>query len=306
MAGSQSNQYKNEKRIERKGLIRQSIFISEYVQRKYPDLYHEAGLMYNEMNTKYPRKPDLRKCTEFREWKNSIAVSNGQQTTSIPREKYYKYNRTEYSNIVIKPTNEPPIESPTTQQENRCLNPSITPRIMCLNIPLMSTPCDSTSYKITIEEPNQTTDPSTPQEPATQEPNQTTDPSTPQEPNQTTDPSTPQEPATQEPNQTTDPSTPQEPNQTTDPSTPQESPEQCMDPSIMEQLPPEIVEKIIRELHLDPDLKELMDDVQAQIEEEVQSQIEEEVQSQVEEEIIGLEVDVPELDYLMDQDLMFW
>ena len=140
---------------------------------------------------------------------------------------------------------------------------------MCLNIPLMSPPCDSTSYETIIEESDQATDPSTPQEPATQEPNQTTDPST-----------------------------PQEPNQTTDPSTPQESAEQCMDPSITEQIPPEIIEKIIRELQLDPDLKDLMDDVQAQIEEEVQAQ--------VEEEIIGLEVDVPELDYLMDLDHMFW
>ena len=256
MASSQSNRYKNQKRIERKGLIRQSIFISEYVRCKYPDLYHEAGLMYNEMNAAYPRKPDLRKCKEFREWKNSIAVSNGQQTTSIPREKSYRYMRTEYNNIVLNPTNESPIESPTTPQENGYLNRPLTQRIMCLNIPLMPPPCDSTSYETIIEEGDWAT----------------------QEPDQTTDPSTPQEPATQEPNQTTDPSTPQE------------SAEQCMDPSIMDQIAPEIVEKIIQELRLDPALKDLMDDVE----------------SQVEEEIIGLEVDVPELDYLMDQDLMFW
>ena len=261
MAASRTKTYKIQKRIERKGLIRQSIFISEYVQRKYPDLYHEAAMMYNEINTKYPKKPDLRKCTEFRKWKNSIAVSKGQQTTSIPREKQYRYNRTEYSNIVLNPTNESPIESPTTPQENGYLNQPLTQRIMCLNIPLMPPPCDSTSYEITIEEGDRTT----------------------QEPNRTTDPSTPQEPATQEPNQTTDPSTPQEP-------ATQEPAEQCMDPSIMDQIAPEIVEKIIQELRLDPNLKDLMDDVQ----------------SQVEEEIIGLEVDVPELDYLMDQDLMFW
>ena len=266
MAVSQTNAYKNEKRIERKALIRQSIFISEYVQRKYPDLYYEAASMYNEINIKYPKKPDLRKCTEFRKWKNSIAVSKGQATSIIPREKEYRYSRTEYSNIVLNPTNESPVESPTTPQENGYLNQPLTQKVMCLNIPLMSPPCDSTSYEIIIEEGDQTTDPSTPQEPATQEPNQTTDPST------------PQEPATQEPNQTTDPSTPQEPA------------EQCMDPSIIDHLAPEIVEKIIQELRLDPNLKDLMDDVQ----------------SQVEEEIIGLEVDVPELDYIMDQDLMFW
>ena len=283
MAVSQTNAYKNQKRIERKALIRQSIFISEYVQRKYPDLYYEAASLYNEMNIKYPKKPDLRKCTEFRKWKNSIAVSKGQSASIIPREKEYRYSRTEYTNIVLNPTNESPVESPTTPQENGYLNQPLTQKVMCLNIPLMPPPCDSTSYEIIIEEGDQTTDPSTPQEPATQEPNQTTDPSTPQEPaiqepNQTTDPSTPQEPATQEPNWTTDPSTPQEPA------------EQCMDPSIIDHLAPEIVEKIIQELRLDPNLKDLMEDVQ----------------SQVEEEIIGLEVDVPELDYIIDQDLTFW
>ena len=249
------------------------MFISEYIHHKYPDLYHEAGSMYNEMNVRYPRKPDLRKCKEFREWKNSVAVSKGQQITLIPREKAYKYMRTEYSNIVLNPTNESPIESPTTPQENGYLNRPLTQRIMCLNIPLMSPPCDSTSYETVIEEgdwttqePDQTTDPSTPQEPATQEPDQATDPST------------PQEPATQEPEQATDPSTPQEPV------------EQCMDPSIMDQIPPEIIEKIIEELRIDPALKDLMEDVE----------------SQIEEELIGLEVDVPELDNIMDQDLIFW
>ena len=276
MASSQTNSYKNQKRNERKGLIRQTLFITEYVQHKYPDIYGEAASLYNEINIKHPQKPDLRKSTEFRRWKNNIAVSKGQTTTSIPREKEYIYNRMEYNNISLNSTTETSSESPAPSQENQRLNRPLFPMTMCLNIPLIPTPRDNTSYEIIMEEGDQTTDPSTPQQisPATQEPEQTTDPSTPQQIS----------PATQEPEQTTDPSTPQQISPAT------QEPEQCMDPSILDQISPEIIEKIIRELQCDPNLKDLMDDVQREVEEE----------------LIGLEVDLPELDDLIEQELMFW
>ena len=320
MAASQTNEYKNQKRIERKGIIRQSLFVSEYIQCKYPDIYKEVGLVYNKLNTVYPRKPDLRKCREFREWKNNVAVQYGQQTSLIPREKTYKYMRTKYNNMAINPVNEPPSENPTTQEKQ-------PQRIMCLNIELMTPPRDSTVHETVIEEgdwavqesihtpdptpqePTHTDDPSTPQEPLEQvidlsiideiapqvvekiidklrlDPELNNDPFTPQEPTHTDDPSTPQEPL----EQVIDP-TPQEPTHTGDPSTPQEPLEQIINPSIMDEIAPEVVEKIIQELHLDPDLNDLMNDIE----------------SQIEEEIVGLEVDIPELEYIMDQDDMFW
>ena len=65
-----------------------------------------------------------------------------------------------------------------------------------------------------------------------------------------------------------------------------------MDPSILDQISPEVVEKIIRELQLDPELKDMMDDVQQEI--------------NTEEELVGLEIDLPELDDLIEEELQMW
>ena len=285
MAVSQTNAYKNRRRNERKGIIRQSLFVSEYIQCKYPDIYKEVGLVYNKWNTLHPRKPDLRKCREFREWKNSIAVQYGQQTSLIPREKSYKYMRTEYNSMVIDPVNESPSEKPTTQKEH-------PQRIMCLNIELMTPPPDSTVHQTVIEEGDR----------AVQESIHTPDPSTPREPlEQVVDLPIIDEIAPEmvekiieeirlDPELNNDPFTPQEPTHTDDPSTPQEPLEQIINPSIMDEIAPEVIEKIIEEIRLDPELSDLMNDIE----------------SRVEEEIVGLEVDIPELEDIADQDDMFW
>ena len=242
MAVSQSNAYKNERRNQRKSLNRQTVFICEYVQAKYKDIYCEAASLYNEINKKYPQKPDLRKTTEFRQWKNGIAVANGQSTTPIPRQKEYKYNRTEYEDIMLDATTETPAESPVPAppQEKQHLDGRITGMTMCLNIPLMATPRHNTSQEIVMEEGDQTSDPLTPHQIS---------------------------PVIQEG-------------------------DQAMDPSILDQISPEIVEKIIRELQLDPNLKDMMDDVQQEI--------------NTEEELIGLEIDLPELDDLLEEELQLW
>ena len=234
MAGSQSNAYKNSRRNEAKILTRQAIFIHEYIQTKYKDIYREAATLYNELNKKYTKKPDLRKTTEFRLWKNSVSVSNGESGTYIPRQKAYKYNRTEYRDIILTPTTETP------PKENHHLNRCLTGMTMCLNIPLMTPPRHNASEETVIQEGDQTMDPSTPQQISS---------------------------VIQEGDQT-------------------------MDPSILDQISPEIVEKIIRELQLDPNLKDMMDDVEQQI--------------NTEEELVGLEIDLPELDDLLEEELGLW
>ena len=145
MAVSQSNFYKNQRRNQAKILTREAIFINEYVQTKYKDIYREAANLYNEINKKYPQKPDLRKTTE----------TTPQQISSVTQEG-----------------------------------------------------------------------------------------------------------------------------------------DQTMDPSILDQISPEVVEKIIRELQLDPELKDMMDDVQQEI--------------NTEEELVGLEIDLPELDDLIEEELQMW
>ena len=305
-------------------LTREAIFVNEYLQTKYKDIYREAASLYNEINKKYPQKPDLRKTIEFREWKNSVAVSNGEPRTYIPRQKTYKYNRTEYRDIKLTHTTETP------PKENNHLNGCLT---MCLNIPLMASPHHNASEETVTQQGDQPMDPSTPQQTlsviqegdqpmdpstpqqtlsVTQQGDQPMDPSTPQqtlsviqEGDQPMDPSTPQQTlsVTQQGDQYMDPSTPQqtlsviqEGDQPMDPSTPQQTlsvtqqGDQYMDPSILDQIPPETVEKIIHELRNDPNLKDIMDDVEQQIEEE----------------LVGLEIDLPELDDLLEEELQLW
>ena len=210
------------------------MFISEYVQTKYKDIYREAAILYNEINKKHPQKPDLRKTIEFRQWKNNIAIANGESTTHIPRQKEYTYNRMKHRDIILNPTTtemsiaaETPSESPvpTPPKENHQIDGRISGMTMCLNIPLMqmSTPHNSilTSEEIVIEEGDQ-----------------------------------------------------------------------ALDPSILEQISPETMEKLIQELQLDPNLKDIMDDVQQEI--------------NTEEELIGLTIDLPELDDLLEEELELW
>ena len=63
---------------------RQAVFIAEYVQMKYFDIFSEAARYYNELNTLYPTRPDLRKSREYRTWKkntNNQMVCQQKETT---------------------------------------------------------------------------------------------------------------------------------------------------------------------------------------------------------------------------------
>ena len=251
MAVSQTNMYKNKRRNEAKVQAREALFVNEYVQTKYNDIYSEAARLYNQINKIYPKKPDLRRSPEFREWKNTVAALKGQPTTYVPRQKVYKYIRTQYRDIKLT--------TETSRKESNQLNGSLS---MCLNIPLMTLP------HITSKETEQRDQP--------------------------IDLSTSQQTVSviQEGDQLTDPSTPQQCDQPMEPSTPPQTlsvTQQC-DPSILDQIPPETVEKIIAELRNDPHLQDMMDDVEQQIEEE----------------IVGLELDIPELDDLLEEELQLW
>ena len=212
------------------------MFIAEYIQSKYKDLYREAAIMYNELNKEYPRKPDLRKTQEFRLWKNKMAKSNGESPVPIPREKKYMYKRTSYWDIVLEDTETTP--SPKDQ------TPSITNgRTMCLNIPLIdiSASTHKSSQESIIEEGDQIPPPSV-------------------------------KPPT----------------------------EQVMDPFILDGIPPETIEKIIQELRADPDLKDIMEDVEQEI------STTEDVEQEITTEIVGLELELPELDDLLEEELDLW
>ena len=72
----------NEQRRRNKLKTRQALFTSEYVQAKYFDIYKEATVFYNALNSLYPAKHDLRKTGEFREWKK--AVEHQKRVSTFP------------------------------------------------------------------------------------------------------------------------------------------------------------------------------------------------------------------------------
>ena len=69
MATDQVNLYKKQIRQANNSKKRQALFIAEYVQVKYFQIYQEAAGLYNKINAMYPKKPDLRKTVEFKNWK---------------------------------------------------------------------------------------------------------------------------------------------------------------------------------------------------------------------------------------------
>ena len=105
----------NEQRRANKSKTRQALFIAEYIQAKYFHLYGEACTFYNSLNTLYPTKYDLRKTTEFRQWKSYITG----KPPKTPKRKCIMYNNAENNSTVteISPP-QPPVEiSPQSPDE---------------------------------------------------------------------------------------------------------------------------------------------------------------------------------------------
>ena len=81
---SERKDYQRNLRETQRSERRQAIFIMEYVQLKYFDIFSEAAQYYNELNTLYPTRPDLRKSQEYRNWKkgmNTQIVRQRKQST---------------------------------------------------------------------------------------------------------------------------------------------------------------------------------------------------------------------------------
>ena len=59
-----------ETRRKKNSADRVDLFVSNYVQNKYPDIYKEASRFYDELHLKTPEKLDLRKSLGYRLWLN--------------------------------------------------------------------------------------------------------------------------------------------------------------------------------------------------------------------------------------------
>ena len=258
MVAYTTNQYKNEKRRQAKSFIREGMFVSDYVHTKYNAVYQEAAELYNQINRIHPRKPDLRRTTEYRQWKNNMSAQQNKPIVQIPRQKNRVYVHITHRDIPIPSaadpniiTDLPTIESPRTTRQTSSQPPSESPRavrqkIMQLKIPL--TPSPNT--------PKPIQDPQKIVETVIDEGNEMLSPSI---------------------------------LDTTYTETVIDEGNQMLSPSILDELSPEIIDKIIDDLRQDPGLGEIMTNI--------------ENQTNVEEEIVGLDVDIPDIDDLLEEEL---
>ena len=224
MSRIEMNEYKKARRNQSRAKTRESLFIAEYVQHKYSNAYMEAAVMYNNLNKKHPRKPDLRRTTEFRAWKN---ITKAQSTGHIPPKKY-KY--TEYEEIPLT---------------------SLQPLTARLEIPLLP------AANITNQSSDKEAQTTIPLLPVANSTRQSSD----KEDQTTTHDNPPIDEILQEGDQTP---VQQDPN---------------IVPSLIEELSPQVIDKIIQDLRNDPYMADLMLDVEEQIEEE----------------LLGLEIDIDEI-----------
>ena len=261
MAAYTTNAYKNEKRRQAKSLVREGMFVADYVQTKYSTIYKEAAQLYNKINKLHPRKPDLRRTTEYREWKNKTSIQQNKPTTSIPRQKNRQYVHIIHRDIPLDI--DPNIHTDISITESPRPARETPQKTMELRIPLIQLP--------TTPKANQN-----PQESIQTEYTETViderhNPSVPCQYTET---------VTDEENEILD---------TMYTETVIAEGDEPLNPSMLDQVSPEIIDKIITDLQQDPNIKDMMTDIENQM--------------NMEEETTDLEIDIPDIDDLLEEEL---
>ena len=278
MAVSRTAAYKLEKRQYYKTTTREGMFVADFVKTKYPEIYQESATLYNRINQSHPNKPNLRKTIEYRMWKNEIAIANNQPTRPIPRQRNQLNKHLLYPNMPTGPT--------TT--ENITLQPDSSDETTTENITLQSDSSDETATE------NITLQPDSSDETATEN---TPGPSSQKETHQLADrqmvltiplmpyPTTPK--SIQTPTKILETAY-------TESIVEEGDQQEILDPSLIDVVPADVVEKIIAELQQDPCLKDIMLDMEKQL--------------TTQEELVGLEVDVPDIYDPLEEELenMYW
>ena len=315
----------NEQRIHLKTLTRKANFIAEYVEIKYANVYSEALHFFDTLNAAHPVKSDLRKTKEFRDWKTYM---KGERPKKRQKHNYVKNAPEQYEkqwqqlfqesgSLCPQSTDQEP-KSPRLQASNeepeslRSQTPQGSERMPSPATDNSGTPQTPQTPQGSERMPSPATDnPGTPQTPQTPQGSE-------RMPSPATDnpgiPQTPQTPQGSErmPSSATDnPGTPATPRecerykdnmilripllQSPQNSTPGVTTEtveivtEQIEPITFDDISPQRMEELITELQKDPDINELFDDLQAQMEFQE----------------LGLDIDIDE-NYPLENELEFW
>ena len=269
-------QRRKELRRQNRSKIRQDLFISEYIQYKYFDIYSEAAEFYNALNNNHPRKYDLRKTTEFKTWKKTITG----ETVNRPK-------RLKPSHASIQPNQIYNLEPVEVQPQAQM-------------VVIFEEPTSPDTGEPQPSSPNPSEQPSSPDtgEPQPSSPNPSEQPSSPDtgEPQ----PSSPAKQIYTDNLQLRIPLLPHAPKAPTKhPTVTTETlqivseetlEEDTLEPSIYEELAPELLEKIIDELRSEPDLQDIFTNVEQQFEFEQ----------------LGMDIDIPVEDNALEIEVDQW
>ena len=269
----------NEQRIHLKTLTRKANFIAEYVEIKYANVYSEALRFFDTLNAAHPVKSDLRKTKEFRDWKTYM---KGERPKKRQKHNYVKNAPEQYEKQWQQLFQESGSLCPqSTDQEPK------SPRLQASNEEPESLWSQTPQGSERMPSPA-TDNPGTPQTPQTPQgsermPSPATDnpgtPATPRECERYKDNMILRIPLLQSPQN----STPAVTTETLEIVTEQ------IEPITFDDISPQRMEELITELQKDPDINELFDDLQAQMEFQE----------------LGLDIDIDE-NYPLENELEFW
>ena len=275
----------NEQRQCNKRKSRQALFTAEYVQTKYIDVYKEACTFFNALNSIYPTKYDLRKTSEFREWKAACTYG---KTSEEHRKRISYLDVQNPPQMSTYPQTQPPPHTDTERTRTETQPPPHT---------------DTERTRTETQPPPHTdterTRTETQPPPHTDTERTRTDTESPPSPLISPTPSSPTSP-TESPS-----SSPTRYNdklqleiplldynvckkRTVTTQTLQITTEQEIEPITINDIPTERINEIIEQLRQDPDLRDIFSSVEEQMEFEQ----------------LGMDLDIPELNLLEDE--LFW
>ena len=271
---------RKQQRRDYRSRVRQSLLMTDYVYYKYRDIYTEAAAYYNQLNERYPTKYDLRKTQEFINLKRHMIGEQVKTANKLPKPSH--------ANI------QTPIQVPNEHtvrlifDENQLTNP---------------------------ESPSNPESPASPESPSNPEP-----PASPESPSNPEPPASPESPLSPE-----SPPTPgkflidiqqrsgkrmqlkiplmKPPGVTTQ--TLQTVTEEVLQegssiqPSLYEEISPEVLEKIINKLRAEPDLQTIMTEIEKGFEQETLTTSDQEFQQ------LGMDIDIDE-NCPLENELELW
>ena len=296
MAESQLALYKKHQRRQNRSKSRQAIFISEYVFFKYFHIYEEAAKMYNEINIIYPRKPDLRRTEEFKVWRNKVTGRpNIPKTTGKSTVKPRPYVFPVHPNIPVAEHIDPNVSFVAVDQPESLQPESLQPESL-QSESLQPESLQPESLQSESLQPESL-------QPESLQP-ESLQPESPHPESLQPESLQPESLQSESPHQLKgkvmelkipliNPPKPKIYTETLEIITEEVLQEDTLEPSLYEEISPEIIEKIISGLRGDPCLKDMMTTIEEQIELEQ----------------IGLDIDIPNEDDRLETELesmIFW